>query len=80
MAESSDELVSIAEAMDESEQVDLPFMDKTYRFPGIFFTVHAVAHGAEHRTKDQGRFDATRIEAPDLDGWTTLPPRYGQEV
>jgi uncharacterized damage-inducible protein DinB len=50
-ANTGDELVAIAGALDRDADVDLPFRGKTYRFPKSFFLLHAVEHGAEHRTE-----------------------------
>jgi uncharacterized damage-inducible protein DinB len=43
----SDELIEIAEALDEEVEVDLPFMGQVYRFPRSFFLVHALEHGRQ---------------------------------
>ncbi|HEX5142106.1 MAG TPA: DinB family protein [Dehalococcoidia bacterium] len=48
---SSDELIAIAEALDEDREVDLPYMGKDFRFPVSFFLVAAIQHGVEHRTE-----------------------------
>lgn len=66
---SSDELVAVAESLDQHEDVDLPWMGKVYRFPKSFFLVHAVEHGVEHRTEIKVALASLGIETPDLDGW-----------
>lgn len=81
LPESSDELVSIAEAMKEHAEVDLPYMGKTFRFPRTFFLVHALAHGVEHRTEIKAGLAQLGIETPDLDAWNYAGAMgYGQEV
>jgi uncharacterized damage-inducible protein DinB len=67
--ESGRELIAIAEALDTDTQVDLPYMDKTYRFPVSFFLAHAVAHGVEHRTEVKVTLAQLGVDTPDLDGW-----------
>jgi uncharacterized damage-inducible protein DinB len=66
---SSDELVAIAEAMDEDVEVGLPYLGKAYFFPRSFFLVHAVQHGADHRSEVRMALRAMGIETRDLDGW-----------
>jgi len=66
---SADALVAIAEALDADSEVTLPFMGKRYRYPKSFFLVHAMAHGAEHRTEVALTVAHLGIETPDLDGW-----------
>jgi uncharacterized damage-inducible protein DinB len=66
----SDELIEIAEALDEEVEVDLPFMGQIYRFPRSFFLVHALEHGVEHRTEIKIALAQLGVETPDLDGWT----------
>jgi uncharacterized damage-inducible protein DinB len=65
----SDRLIEIAEALDEDQDVDLPFMGEVYRFPRSFFLAHAVHHGAEHRTEIRVALKQLGVPAPDLDGW-----------
>ena len=78
---SSDELVAIAEALAGDEEVDLPYMGKTYRFPKSFFLVHAVEHGVEHRTEIKLTLGRLGIETPDLDGWSWgAAAGFGAEV
>lgn len=79
--QTSDELVAIAESIDEAASVDLPFQGKRFRFPVRFFLVHAVAHGAEHRTEVKVALAQQGIETPDLDAWQyAAAMRYGLEV
>jgi uncharacterized damage-inducible protein DinB len=80
-AATSDELIAIAEQLRENEEVDLPYQGTAYRFPKRFFLVHAVAHGAEHRTEVKVALAALGIETPDLDGWSYAQAAgYGGEV
>jgi uncharacterized damage-inducible protein DinB len=81
MASSSDELIGIAEALDVDGDVDLPWIDKVFRFPKSFFMVHALEHGVEHRTEIRITLAQLGIEAPDLDGWPySWAAGYGKEV
>ena len=74
-------MVSIAEGLDVDTDVDLPWLDKTYRFPKSFFLVHALEHGVEHRTEIKLALAAAGIATPDLDGWSySAAMGYGQEV
>jgi uncharacterized damage-inducible protein DinB len=80
-AQSGDELIAIAEGLDVDRSVDLPYMGKDYRFPTSFFLVHAVEHGAEHRTEVKVALGQLGVETPDLDGWSYAGAMgYGQEV
>jgi uncharacterized damage-inducible protein DinB len=77
----SDELIAIAEGLDQDAEVDLPFMGKTYRFPKSFFLTHALEHGVEHRTEIRLALAHIGVEAPDLDGWSyAADAGYGREV
>jgi uncharacterized damage-inducible protein DinB len=67
--DTSDELIEVAEALDEDVEVDLPFMGQVYRFPKCFFLVHALEHGVEHRTEVKIALAQVGLETPDLDGW-----------
>jgi uncharacterized damage-inducible protein DinB len=67
--ESCDELITIAEALDEDSDVDLPWQGKSFHFPKSFFLVHAVEHGVEHRTEVKLALASIGITTPDLDGW-----------
>lgn len=79
--QSSDDLIAIAESLAGDEQVDLPYMGKTYRFPTSFFLVHAVEHGVEHRTEIKLTLGSLGIESPDLDGWAWgAAAGFGTEV
>ncbi|MEX2080543.1 MAG: DinB family protein [Dehalococcoidia bacterium] len=79
--DSADALVAIAEGLDSETEVDLPFQGKTYRFPLSFFLVHAVEHGAEHRTEIKVALNQAGVATPDLDGWSFAAAMgYGQEV
>jgi uncharacterized damage-inducible protein DinB len=67
--DTSDELIEIAEALDEDVEVDLPFMGRFYRYPKSFFLTHALEHGVEHRTEVKVALTQLGVETPDLDGW-----------
>jgi uncharacterized damage-inducible protein DinB len=68
-SETNDELITIAEGIDAETMVDLPYQGKTFRFPRVFFLVHAMEHGTEHRTEIKVALLQMGIETPDLDGW-----------
>ena len=68
-ARSADALVAIAEALEDDNEVILPFMGKAYRYPRSFFLVHAMTHGTEHRTEVTLTLAHLGIGTPDLDGW-----------
>ncbi len=77
----TDDLIAIAESLDADGDVDLPYMDKTYRFPTSFFLVHAVEHGVEHRTEVKVALARLGFETPDLDGWAYAASRgFGTPV
>ncbi len=65
----SDELLAIAEELDQDRDVELPFLGTVYRFPLSFFLVHAFEHGVEHRTEVKVGLGQLGITTPDLDGW-----------
>ena len=67
--ETSDELIAIAEALDEDVEVDLPYMGNVHAIPKSFFLVHAMEHGVEHRTEIKVALGAIGVPTPDLDGW-----------
>jgi uncharacterized damage-inducible protein DinB len=78
---SSDDLISIVEAMTEDEQVVLPYMEQRPRFPKSFFLTHAFAHGAQHRTEIVIALEAMGLAAPDLDAWPYAEfAGYGKEA
>jgi len=75
----SDELIAIAEQLEDDEEVSLPYQGKTYRYPKRFFLVHAIEHGTEHRTEVKVALAQMGIETPDLDGWFyAISAGYGQ--
>jgi uncharacterized damage-inducible protein DinB len=79
-AESSDELVAIAEQLDEDATVALSYWGKTYLYPRSFFLVHALQHGIEHRTEIKVALNQLGIATPDLDAWQFAAAMgYGQE-
>lgn len=81
LIKSNDDLIRIAEGLDQDRNADLPWMGKTYRFPVSFFLVHAVEHGTEHRTEVKLSLNHFGIETPDLDAWSYAPAAgFGQEV
>ena len=67
--ESSDDLIAIAESLDEDTDVDLPWQGKSLYFPRSFFLVHAIEHGVGHRTEIKLALAAVGLPTPDLDGW-----------
>jgi uncharacterized damage-inducible protein DinB len=76
---SSDELIAIAESLDEDCDVVLPYMGKRYRFPKSFFLVHAIAHGTQHRMEVKVSLRQMGVAIPDLDGWAWAGAAgYGQ--
>jgi uncharacterized damage-inducible protein DinB len=68
-AETSDELIAVAESLDEDVEVGLPYMGNVHRIPKSFFLVHAIEHGVEHRTEIKVALGAIGVATPDLDGW-----------
>jgi uncharacterized damage-inducible protein DinB len=78
---SSDDLIAIAESLDEDTEVDLPYVGKVYRFPKSFFLAHAIAHSTQHRTEIVMTMATLGLETPDLDGWPyAAAARHGHEV
>jgi uncharacterized damage-inducible protein DinB len=78
---SSDELIEIAERLEDEVEVDLPFMGQVYRFPKSFFLVHALEHGVEHRTEVKIALAQLGVETPDLDGWSyATAAGFGKQV
>jgi uncharacterized damage-inducible protein DinB len=71
--ESSDELIAIAESLDEDSDVDLPWQGKSFYYPKSFFLVHAIEHGVEHRTEIKLALASIGVATPDLDAW-----KYGE--
>jgi uncharacterized damage-inducible protein DinB len=79
--DTSDELMKIAEALDEDVEVDLPFMGRVFRFPRTFFLVHALEHGVEHRAEVKIALAQLGVETPDLDGWMyATAAGFGKQV
>lgn len=77
----SDELIAIAESLDEDRDVDLPYAGKRYRFPVSFFLLHALEHGVEHRTEIKLSLAPLGVATPDLDAWSYASAAgFGQEV
>jgi uncharacterized damage-inducible protein DinB len=80
-ASTGNELIAIAESLDENELVALPYQGKTYEYPKGFFLLHAIEHGVEHRTEIKLTLALLGIETPDLDGWFYAPAAgYGREI
>ena len=80
-AEGSDELIAIASALRDDEEVDLPFRGKVFRFPKVFFLTHALEHATTHRTEITVALTHLGIEHPELDGWMySVAAGYGREV
>lgn len=67
--ESSNALIAIAESLVGDEQITLPWQGTDYRFPRVFFLVHALEHGIEHRAQVVVTFAQLGLPAPDLDAW-----------
>lgn len=67
--ETSQELILIAEQLDDEDEIDLPYQGKRYRYPKRFFLVHALEHSIEHRTEVKVALAWAGIATPDLDGW-----------
>jgi hypothetical protein len=65
--QSADELIAIAEALDDVG-IGLPWQGKVYNLPKSFFLVHAMEHGVEHRTWAKVPLASMDIATPDLDG------------
>ena len=82
MAEtSSEEFITIAEQLDDEEEVDLLYQGQTYRYPKRFFLVHAMEHSVEHRTEVKVALGHIGVETSDLDGWPySEAVGYGQAV
>jgi uncharacterized damage-inducible protein DinB len=77
----SDELIAIAEQLEDDEEVDLRYQGKAFRYPKRFFLVHAMVHSAEHRTEVKVALAQMRVETPDLDAWNYAEAvGYGAEV
>ena len=80
-ASTSDELIAIAEKLEDDEEVGLSYQGKTYQYPKSFFLVHAMEHSTEHRTEVKIALAQLGIETPDLDGWYySQSEGYGQEI
>jgi len=77
--QSSEDLIAIADALVAGEEVVLPWAGTDYRFPRVFFLVHALEHSVEHRTQVVVTIAQLGLPAPDLDGWAyALDSGYGQ--
>jgi uncharacterized damage-inducible protein DinB len=80
-ASSGDDLIAIAERLDDDELVALPYQGKTYEYPKSFFLLHAFEHGVEHRTEIKLTLALIGVATPDLDGWFySEAAGYGREV
>lgn len=81
LTSTSDELITIAEQLEDDEDVSLPHQGKTYLYPKRFFLVHAMEHSTEHRTEVKVALAHMGVETPDLDGWPYASSAgYGQEI
>jgi uncharacterized damage-inducible protein DinB len=81
LASSSDDLVAIAEALDEDVDVTLPYLGKSFVFPRSFFLAHAMGHAAEHRTEIKIALAQQGVPTPDLDAWEWASAAgYGREA
>lgn len=77
----SEELIAIAEQLDDEEEVDLAYQGEKYRFPKRFFLAHALVHSVEHRTEVKMALAQMGVETPDLDGWPySVAAGYGEVV
>ena len=65
----SDELLAVAEELEQDQDVELPYLGTVYRFPLAFILTHAFEHGVEHRTEVKVGLGQLGISTPDLDGW-----------
>jgi uncharacterized damage-inducible protein DinB len=65
----SDELLAVAEELEQDRNVELPYLGTTYRFSLAFILTHALEHGVEHRTEVKVGLGQLGIPTPDLDGW-----------
>lgn len=80
-AGTSDELIAIAEQLENGEEAVLSYQGKAYRFPKRFFLVHAMEHSTEHRTEVKVALAQMGVETPDLDGWSyAASAGYGAET
>lgn len=80
-ASTSNDLITIAEQLEENAEVNLTYLGKTYRYPKRFFLVHAMEHSTEHRTEVKVALAHIGIETPDLDGWHYAQSAgYGEEI
>jgi hypothetical protein len=80
-AQTSDERLAIAEHLEGDEEIDLPYQDKTYRYPKRFFLVHAMEHSTEHWTEVKVALAQIGVETSNLDGWQyAASAGYGQAV
>ncbi len=80
-ATTGDALIAAAGSIDEDSEVVLAFMGKRYQYPKIFFLLHAIEHGIEHRTQINVMLPQLGIEHPDLDGWPyAAHAGFGTEV
>ncbi len=82
IVESTDaELLAIAEQIDDEEEVDLPYMGVSYRFPKRFFLVHTMQHSVEHRSEVKVALAQLGVDTPDLDAWEYATEMgYGEPV
>ena len=79
--ETSDQLINVAGEVELSDEIVLPYLGKRYRFPPLFFLVHALEHGVEHRTEVKVALASIGVATPDLDGWGyAAAAGYGAEV
>jgi uncharacterized damage-inducible protein DinB len=79
--ESGEELIGVAERLEQDSDVDLAYMGRVFSFPASFFLVHAAEHGVEHRTEIKVALAQLGIDTPDLDGWPFAGAMgYGREA
>ena len=79
--ETSRELVSLAEQLDPTSEVDLAHHGKVHRYPKRFLMANVVEHGVRHRTELSVNLASIGLPMPDLDGWAYgRSAGYGAEV
>jgi uncharacterized damage-inducible protein DinB len=66
---SGEELIAIAEALEQDRDVDLPYQGRVSRIPASFFLVHAMEMLVEHRTEVRVALESVGLRPPSLDGW-----------
>jgi uncharacterized damage-inducible protein DinB len=79
--QTSRELISLAEQLDPTSEVDLAHHGKVHRYPKRFLLASAVEHGVRHRTEVTVNLASIGLPMPELDGWAYgRSAGYGAEV